>query len=136
MPIKKLLTVNEVAEWLGAKKFTVYSWVHEGRIPHKKAGRLLRFDQDEIEAWLRTTSVPAKDRQPTKISRMSRARRFRLIISRRLRVRRAGQLFSGKTRRGKKPVGSEKKKRYTSGQRSVRTVALISKSSPSRVAVR
>jgi excisionase family DNA binding protein len=135
MTIKKLLTVTEVAEWLGAKKFTIYSWVHEHRIPHKKAGRLLRFDEDEIEAWLRTTSVPAKDRQPTRISRMSRARRFRLIISRRLRVRRLGHFFSAKTLKGKQAIGSEKKE-SPSRQRSTRTVVVISKSSPSRVAVR
>ena len=136
MTIKKLLTVTEVAEWLGAKKFTIYSWVHERRIPHKKAGRLLRFDEDEIEAWLQTTSVPARDKRLTKISRMRRARRFRLIIPHRLRVRKTGHFFSAKTRRGKKPVGSEKKKRYTSRQRSASSVSVISKNSPSRVAVR
>ncbi len=136
MTPKKLLSVTEVAEWLGAKKFTVYSWVHERRIPHKKAGRLLRFDEDEIEAWLRTTSVPARDKHTARTSRMSRARHFRLIIPRRLHGRRVGQIFSGKTRRGKKLVGSDKKKRYTSEQRSSRTVPLMSKSRSSRIAMR
>ena len=136
MSHKKLLTVAEVAEWLGAKKFTIYSWVHERRIPHKKAGRLLRFDEDEIEAWLQTTSVPARDRHTARTSRMSRARRFRLIISRRLQVRKNGHFLSAKTRRGEKPVNSGKKMRNPTGQRSVHTVPVISKSSPSRVAVR
>ena len=136
MSHKKLLTVAEVSEWLGAKKSTIYSWVHERRIPYQKPGRLLRFAEDEIEAWLRTTSVPARDKHTARTPRMSRARHFRLIIPHRLRVRRLGHLFSGKIRRGKKLLNSAKKKRNPSGQRSARTVALISKSSPSRVAVR
>jgi excisionase family DNA binding protein len=47
-----LLNVREVSEWLQVKRSTIYLWTEQGMIPHLKLGRLLRFDPDEIEAWL------------------------------------------------------------------------------------
>jgi excisionase family DNA binding protein len=47
-----LLNVNDVSEWLQVKRSTIYLWAEQGTIPHVKLGRLLRFDSDEIEAWL------------------------------------------------------------------------------------
>ena len=47
-----LLIVNELSEWLQVKRSTIYLWAEQGMIPHVKLGRLLRFDPDEIEAWL------------------------------------------------------------------------------------
>jgi len=47
-----LLTINEMAERLQIKRSTLYAWAAQGTIPHLKLGRLLRFDADEIDAWL------------------------------------------------------------------------------------
>jgi excisionase family DNA binding protein len=47
-----LLNVTEVSDWLQVKQSTLYAWAEQGTIPHVKLGRLLRFDPDEIEAWL------------------------------------------------------------------------------------
>ena len=47
-----LLNVTEVSEWLQVKRSTIYLWAEQSMIPHMKLGRLLRFDHDEIEAWL------------------------------------------------------------------------------------
>jgi excisionase family DNA binding protein len=47
-----LLNVRKVSEWLQVKPSTIYLWAEQGMIPHLKLGRLLRFDPDEIEAWL------------------------------------------------------------------------------------
>jgi excisionase family DNA binding protein len=47
-----LLTIQEVAERLNLKPSTLYAWAAQGTIPHLKLGRLLRFDPDEIDAWL------------------------------------------------------------------------------------
>jgi len=49
-----LLTVPQLAEQLQIKAATLYTWAEQGSIPHLKLGRLLRFDPDEIEAWLHT----------------------------------------------------------------------------------
>jgi excisionase family DNA binding protein len=47
-----LLNVTEVSERLSIKRSTLYAWAEQGTIPHLKLGRLLRFDPDQIEAWL------------------------------------------------------------------------------------
>jgi len=60
----KLLTVTEVAEWLSVSPKTVYRWVHEEHVPHLKLGRVVRFDQKDIERWVKT-----KRTQPTKHNR-------------------------------------------------------------------
>ncbi len=49
----KLMTVEEVAEYLRVKVSTVYQWAKEGKIPASKVGRLWRFDPNEVEAWVR-----------------------------------------------------------------------------------
>lgn len=50
----KLLTVKEVADFLKAKQSTVYSWAEQGLIPSFKINGLLRFDDDAIQAWIKT----------------------------------------------------------------------------------
>ena len=55
---KKLLTAEQVAEIVSCSPKTVYSWAELGHIPSIKigAGRkaLLRFDSEEIQAWLKS----------------------------------------------------------------------------------
>ena len=63
-----LRNVKEVSEWLQVKRSTIYLWAEQGMIPHLKLGRLLRFDPDEIEAWLQAhrregISEPASPRR-------------------------------------------------------------------------
>ena len=51
----KLITVEEVAEYLRTTPGTVYTWKSMGIIPEKcvkKIGRKLLFIAKEIEAWL------------------------------------------------------------------------------------
>jgi excisionase family DNA binding protein len=39
---------------------TLYAWVHQKRVPHIRiSGRLVRFDRDELVAWLEGRRVPA-----------------------------------------------------------------------------
>ncbi|MDE2490378.1 MAG: helix-turn-helix domain-containing protein [Elusimicrobia bacterium] len=58
--MERLLTVDEVADWLRVKPRTVYQWVHEGYIPLIKIGALVRFDHAAVAAWLKTRSVPGR----------------------------------------------------------------------------
>jgi excisionase family DNA binding protein len=48
----KLLTPQQVADYLGVQLSTIYQWTHQGFIPHVKLGRVLRFRQDDIANWL------------------------------------------------------------------------------------
>lgn len=52
--MKHYLDIAALAERLWIKRSTLYAWAAQGSIPHFKLGRLLRFDPDEIEAWLQT----------------------------------------------------------------------------------
>ncbi len=48
-----LLAIDEVAEFLGISKDTIYKMVNQRRIPFVKVGRLLRFERDALDAWIR-----------------------------------------------------------------------------------
>jgi excisionase family DNA binding protein len=50
--MKDYLDINTLAERLQIKRSTLYAWAAQGTIPHLKLGRLVRFDPDEIDAWL------------------------------------------------------------------------------------
>ena len=56
---RRLLTIAEVAEWLGVTVRHVRRLVQERRIPFIKWGHLLRFDPDEVEAWIRRHHIGA-----------------------------------------------------------------------------
>lgn len=49
--MRRLFTVEEVAAMLQLEPRTIYNMVSQRRIPFRKAGRQLRFDLEEIEAW-------------------------------------------------------------------------------------
>ena len=53
MERKELLNTAQVAEWLHVKESTIRKWVHYGYVPHVKLGRCVRFQESEIEQWLR-----------------------------------------------------------------------------------
>ena len=53
----KLLSITEMADFLGVKINTLYSWVHIRKIPHIKVGRLVRFDLPVIKVWLKDSSI-------------------------------------------------------------------------------
>lgn len=50
---KRLLTIDEIAEFLHMNPMTVYSWVKDGKIPAFKIGKVWRFRQIEIDKWLK-----------------------------------------------------------------------------------
>jgi len=55
------LDINQLSAYLGIKSKTLYAWVNQRRIPHKKLGKLVRFDVREIDAWVSANSVKAHD---------------------------------------------------------------------------
>lgn len=50
----KWMSVEEIAEYLGVSKDTVYSRVAAGKMPAHKVGRLWRFKPSEIDEWVRS----------------------------------------------------------------------------------
>jgi len=53
-PPGRLLNIAEVAQALGVEVRHVRRLVHERRIPYIKWGHLLRFDPNDITAWIDT----------------------------------------------------------------------------------
>jgi len=53
MERKELLDTAQVAEWLHVAESTVRKWVHYGFIPHVKVGRCVRFQEEDIEKWMK-----------------------------------------------------------------------------------
>ncbi|MBN2226821.1 MAG: helix-turn-helix domain-containing protein [candidate division Zixibacteria bacterium] len=50
--MEKLLTPDQMAEYLSVQKSTIYQWTHEGFIPHIKLGKFVRFKASNVERWL------------------------------------------------------------------------------------
>jgi len=47
------LSVEEIADYLGVSKDTVYGWISKREMPAHKVGRLWKFKADEIDEWVR-----------------------------------------------------------------------------------
>ncbi len=47
------LSVDEIADHLGIKRDTVYKWISERQMPGHKIGRLWKFNQREVDEWVR-----------------------------------------------------------------------------------
>ncbi len=56
--LPRLLTIAEVAEYLGVTERHIRRLVAERRIPFVKWGHLLRFDPVEIDAWIDAARRP------------------------------------------------------------------------------
>ena len=54
----KLLTINELSQFLNIKVRTLYYLVEVEKIPYYRIGKLIRFDQDHVLNWLQTKKRP------------------------------------------------------------------------------
>lgn len=46
------LSVDEIGDYLGIKRDTVYKWISEKGMPAHKIGRLWKFKKDQVDAWV------------------------------------------------------------------------------------
>lgn len=60
--VRRLLTVEEAAQYTGLSVHTLYTMVSQRRIPFVKAGRLTKFDLTMLDKWITDNSVPARRR--------------------------------------------------------------------------
>ncbi|NNE17700.1 MAG: helix-turn-helix domain-containing protein [Myxococcales bacterium] len=47
------LSVDEIAEYLGVSKDTVYTWVTAKGMPGHKVGRFWKFKREDVDEWIR-----------------------------------------------------------------------------------
>ncbi|WP_175983516.1 methylation-associated defense system helix-turn-helix domain-containing protein MAD1 [Burkholderia vietnamiensis] len=48
------LSVEEIAEYLGVSKDTVYAWISKRSMPAHRVGKLWKFKADEVDRWVRS----------------------------------------------------------------------------------
>ena len=58
--LERLLTVEQVAEYLNVDKFTVYRLLRDKKLPGFKVGNQWRFNHQMIEAWLMENAKNAR----------------------------------------------------------------------------
>jgi excisionase family DNA binding protein len=56
-----LLTVDDVATWLGKPKNTLYAWHSRGKGPRAiRVGNTLRYRRSEVDRWLDAHTDPER----------------------------------------------------------------------------
>jgi excisionase family DNA binding protein len=53
------LSVDEVADYLGVAKDTIYNWVTNKGMPGHKVGRFWKFKRDDVDGWVRAGGAAA-----------------------------------------------------------------------------
>ncbi len=60
----RLMNISEVATLTGMAPHTIYKMVSQRRIPYVKVGRLVKFDMELLDKWLRQhTVMPMPERR-------------------------------------------------------------------------
>ena len=54
---RKLIGVKELSEYFGIRVNTIYMWTYQKKLPYFKIGKLVKFDQEEIDAWLKEKKI-------------------------------------------------------------------------------
>lgn len=52
--MKRLMNIDELADYLRLKKQTIYNWLNQDKIPGIKVGGVWRFSAREVESWLKS----------------------------------------------------------------------------------
>ncbi len=62
---RRLISVQEAADYIGLSPDTVYTMVSQRRIPYVKVGRRTMFDVGLLDAWIKQRTVmPMPPRPP------------------------------------------------------------------------
>ena len=48
------LSVEEIAEYLGVSKDTIYAWISLKEMPAHRLGRLWKFKREEVDLWVKS----------------------------------------------------------------------------------
>ena len=56
------LSVEEIAQYLGISKDTVYTWINKKKMPAHKIGRLWKFKKEQVDAWVEAGGAGDKEK--------------------------------------------------------------------------
>lgn len=54
------LSVDEISQYLGVKRDTIYKWINEKEMPANKVGRLWKFKKDKVDQWIEAGGAAQK----------------------------------------------------------------------------
>ena len=54
---EQLLSVNDICNYFGMKRDTIYKWIDTEELPAYRLGRRWRFKKKEVDRWLRKSLV-------------------------------------------------------------------------------
>ena len=46
------LSVDDIGEYLGIKRDTVYKWISDKKMPAHRVGRFWKFKKEQIDRWV------------------------------------------------------------------------------------
>lgn len=73
---KSILTVEELVQYSGFKKSSIYHLVHYNKIPYSKPnGKYLFFDKAEIDTWLMSNKSLSEDQIKDKAIKLALRKR-------------------------------------------------------------
>ena len=55
------LSVEEIAEYLGVGKDTIYAWINKRNMPAHRIGRFWKFKSEEDDEWVRSGNAAEKE---------------------------------------------------------------------------
>lgn len=64
VPMEKLMTLEEVAEYLRLSKDTVYCMANTGKLPGSKVGNQWRFRKEDVDRWFEKNKNIRRDEKP------------------------------------------------------------------------
>ena len=53
----RLITIKEAGEYTGLSHHTLYTMVSQRRVPFVKVGRLVKFDVELLDKWIKQHTV-------------------------------------------------------------------------------
>ena len=54
---RRLLTIQEASQYTGLSVHTLYTMVSQRRIPYVKIGRLVKFEKEQLDKWIKYQTV-------------------------------------------------------------------------------
>jgi excisionase family DNA binding protein len=78
---KKFLTIDELSQYLGIKKYNLYAKVERKEIPFYRFGRLIMFKREEIDVFMEKCRVECFDIKKEAERVMKSANRFRVDVN-------------------------------------------------------
>lgn len=59
----KLMNIEEAASYLGIKLSRLYTATRRRELPFMKVGRLVRFDKNQLDEWIKDQHTEVKDEE-------------------------------------------------------------------------